>query len=181
MVEIGKSIRLVAIVAALVICVSGVMAAPRSSEDVLTSERVRKELVTLPYYGVFDNINYELSGNTVTLSGQVVRPTTKSDAARRVAKVKGVENVVNNIEVLPLSPFDNSIRARAYNSIFRTASLYRYALGANPSIHIIVNNGHLTLEGVVDNVNDSNLAYIAANGVSGVFSVTNNLRVTGNR
>ncbi|HEU4390648.1 MAG TPA: BON domain-containing protein [Blastocatellia bacterium] len=179
MTKIRRRTGLVGIFLALAICAGGALAAP-PSEDVNTGERVRKELVTLPYYGVFDNLSYEISGGTVTLSGQVVRPTTRSDAAHRVARIKGVERVVNNIEVLPLSRFDDSIRVRAYNSIFRTASLYRYALGANPSVHIIVNNGRITLEGVVDNESDSHLAYLAANGVSGAFSVTNNLRVKGN-
>lgn len=139
------------------------------------SKRVRKELVTLPYYGVFDNLAYQIEGGTVTLYGQVVRPSTRSDAARRVAKIKGVERVVNNIEVLPLSTFDDRIRAQAYRTIFNTSSLYRYAMGSNPSIHIIVNRGHLTLEGVVGNRMDKQLAEFAARGLPGVFSVTNNL------
>ncbi|HKP72906.1 MAG TPA: BON domain-containing protein [Pyrinomonadaceae bacterium] len=140
------------------------------------SKRVRKELITLPYYGIFDNLAYEIQGGTVTLYGQVVRPSTRSDAARRVAKLKGVERVVNNIEVLPLSGFDDSIRAQAYRSIFNTGALYRYARGLNPALHIVVKNGHVTLEGVVANTADKRLAYIAASGVPGVFSVTNNLR-----
>ena len=139
-------------------------------------KKVRKELVTLPYYGVFDNLAYKVEGNTVTLYGQVVRPSTRVDAERRVARIKGVERVVNQIEVLPLSSFDDSIRARTYRTLFRTGGLYRYAMGANPSIHIVVNRGHLTLEGVVANEGDRRLAYIAASGVPGVFSVTNNLR-----
>lgn len=140
------------------------------------SKRVRKELVTLPYYGVFDNLAYEIEGRTVTLYGQVVRPSTRTDAERRVAKINGVERVVNKIEVLPLSGFDDGIRREAYRSIFNTSSLYRYALGSNPSIHIVVNRGHLTLEGVVGTRMDKQLAEFAARGVSGVFSVTNNLR-----
>ena len=140
------------------------------------SKRVRKELVMLPYYGVFDNLAYAVEGRTVTLYGQVVRPTTRSDAARRVAKIKGVEQVVNNIEVLPLSSFDDRIRAQAYRSIFNTGGLYRYAMGTNPSLHIVVNRGHITLEGVVANRMDKQLAEFAARGLPGVFSVTNNLR-----
>ena len=139
------------------------------------SGRVRKELVTLPYYGVFDNLAYKVEGDTVTLYGQVVRPSTRSDAARRVARIKGVGRVVNHIEVLPLSGFDDQIRREAYRAIFNTSSLYRYALGANPSIHIVVNRGHLTLEGVVGNRMDRQLAEFAARAVGGVFSVTNNL------
>jgi len=140
-------------------------------------ERVRKELVTLPYYGVFDNLGFDVSGNVVTLYGQVTRPSTRQDAARRVARMPGVSRVVNKIEVLPLSSFDNAIRVRTYRAVFRTGSLYRYALGANPSIHIVVNTGRVSLEGTVANEADRRLAYIAASGVSGVFSVTNNLRV----
>ncbi|HKQ51753.1 MAG TPA: BON domain-containing protein [Pyrinomonadaceae bacterium] len=139
-------------------------------------KKVRKELVTLPYYGVFDNLAYKIEGGTVTLYGQVVQPSTRADAERRVAKIKGVERVENQIEVLPLSSVDNSIRARTYRTLARTAGLYRYLLGANPSLHIVVNRGHLTLEGVVSNEGDRRLAYITANGIPGVFSVTNNLR-----
>jgi len=139
--------------------------------------KIRKELVTLPYYGVFDNLAYKVDGNTVTLYGKVVRPTTRSDAERRVERLRGVSRVVNNIEVLPLSSFDDSLRRQTYRAIYRTAGLYRYLLGANPSIHIIVDRGHIELEGVVSNQGDAQLAYMAARGVSGAFSVTNNLRV----
>jgi len=138
-------------------------------------KRVRKELVTLPHYGVFDNLAYKVEGDTVTLYGQVVRPSTRSDAGRRVAKIKGVGRVVNNIEVLPLSGFDDRIRAETYRAIFNTSSLYRYAMGSNPSLHIVVNRGHVTLEGVVGNRMDKQLAEFAARAVPGVFSVTNNL------
>jgi len=141
------------------------------------TESIRKQLARLPYYGVFDNLAFELNGNTVVLYGQVVRPTTKREAERRVAKMEGVERVINKIEVLPPSSFDDSIRRRVYNAVFRTGGLYRYAMGANPSIHIVVNRGRVSLEGVVSNQMDSQLAYMAANGVPGVFSVTNNLRV----
>lgn len=158
------------------------LAAPKSSSpqitgDAQTMNKIRKELVKLPYYGVFDNLAYKLEGNTVTLYGQVVRPTTRKDAERRIARIEGVDRVINNIEVLPVSGFDDTIRARAYRAVFRSGSLYRYAMGANPSIHIIVNRGHITLEGVVSNRMDSQLAYMAANQVPGVFSVTNNLQV----
>ena len=141
------------------------------------TESIRKQLARLPYYGVFDNLAFELNGNTVVLYGQVVRPTTKREAERRVAKMEGIERVINKIEVLPPSSFDDSIRRRVYNAVFRTGGLYRYAIGANPSIHIVVNRGRVSLEGVVSNQMDSQLAYMAANGVPGVFSVTNNLRV----
>ena len=138
--------------------------------------KVRKELVTLPWTGVFDNLAYKVEGSTVTLYGQVVRPTTRSGAESRVKRIEGVERVINQIEVLPLSPFDDRIRQRAYYTIFNTGSLYRYAMGANPSLRIIVNRGRLTLEGVVANEGDRRLANIAARSVPGVFEVTNNLR-----
>ena len=140
------------------------------------AKKVRKALVTLPFYGVFDNLEYRFEEGTVILSGQVVRPTTRDDAERRVARIRGVERVVNNIEVLPLSGFDDSIRTRTARAIFNTGGLGRYALGANPSIHIVVNRGRVTLEGVVANRADRQLASVAASGVPGVFSVTNNLR-----
>lgn len=143
------------------------------------SKRVRHELVTLPYYGVFDNLAYSINGGNVTLYGQVVRPSTRSDAERRVKRLSGVTRVVNNIEVLPLSRFDDNIRLATYRSIARMGGLYRYLQGANPSLHIVVERGHVSLEGVVANSGDRTLAYHAANRVSGVFSVKNNLRVEG--
>jgi hyperosmotically inducible protein len=141
------------------------------------ADKVRHELVMLPYFSVFDNLTYRVDGNTVTLSGEVTRPVLKSDAERAVKHVEGVAQVVNRIDVLPLSPFDSQIRRAEYRAIFGYSSLYRYALGTIPSIHIIVDRGHVTLEGVVGSETDKNLAGIRANGVSGVFSVTNNLQV----
>lgn len=170
--------RILGIGAAVLLLAAAAVAAQGPNDiNPKMSDHVRKALVTLPYYGVFDNLEYKIDGSTITLSGQVVRPTTRSDAEHRVAKIEGVDRVVNNIEVLPLSSLDNSIRARTYRAVFRTGSLYRYAMGANPSIHIVVDNGRVTLEGVVSNKMDSQLAYMAANGVPGVFHVTNNLRV----
>ena len=141
------------------------------------AKQVRHELVTLPYYGVFDNLAYNISGNTVTLYGQVVRSTTKSSAEKRVSQLSGVSRVVNRIKVLPLSRFDDNIRVATYRSIARTGGLNRYLRGTNPSIHIVVDSGHITLEGVVDNNGDKTLANMAARQVPGSFSVTNNLRV----
>lgn len=170
--------KLVMLVVTLVAGASvGLAASPNPAADAQTMNKIRKELVTLPYYGVFDNLAYQVDGDTVTLSGQVVRPSTRKDAERRIARIEGVRRVVNNIEVLPVSQFDDSIRVRTYRAVFRSGSLYRYALGANPSIHIVVSRGRVTLEGVVSNRMDSQLAYMAARGVPGVFAVTNNLRV----
>jgi hyperosmotically inducible periplasmic protein len=142
----------------------------------LTRE-VRHELVMLPYYGVFDNLAYRVDGSTVTLMGQVTRPTLKSDAEHVVKDIEGVERVTNNIQVLPLSPNDDRIRLGVYRAIYGDTALSRYGLQAVPPIHIIVSNGKVTLEGVVANEGDKNIANIRTNGVSGVFSVTNNLRV----
>ena len=143
------------------------------------AKKVRHELVRLPYYGVFDNLAYSINGGTVTLYGQVVRPTTRSDAASRVKRLSGVSQVINNIQVLPLSRFDDDLRIRTYRALARTGGLSRYLRGTNPSIHIVVDRSRITLEGVVDNSGDRNLANLAARGVSGSFSVTNNLRVEG--
>jgi hyperosmotically inducible periplasmic protein len=181
-----KSIIL-AIAVTFAIATSAAVAAPAATSGQQGLDRqqiekkVRKELVTLPYYGVFDNLAYKVEGSTVTLYGQVVRPSTRKDAERRVARIAGVQQVVNNIEVLPPSPSDDSIRVRTYRTVFRSGGLYRYAMGANPSLHIVVNRGHVTLEGVVGNKMDKQLAYFAANSVPGVFSVTNNLRTDDDR
>jgi hyperosmotically inducible protein len=139
--------------------------------------QVRHELVMLPYYGVFDNLAYRVDGGAVTLLGQVTRPTLKSDAENVVKRIEGVERVVNQIEVLPVSPNDDQIRIAVYRAIYGQTGLDRYALQAVPPIHIIVKNGTVTLEGVVSSEADKNLAGLKANGVAGVFSVTNNLQV----
>ncbi|MFN2530397.1 MAG: BON domain-containing protein [Pyrinomonadaceae bacterium] len=143
------------------------------------AKRIRHELVTLPYYGIFDNLAYSINGSTVTLYGQVVRPTTRSGAERVVKRLPGVARVINNIKVLPLSGFDDDIRVATYRSIARTGGLYRYLGGNNPSIHIVVDHGHVALEGVVSNSGDRTLAYMAASSVPGVFSIANNLHVQG--
>ena len=152
----------------------------RVGQDRITRE-VRHELVMLPYYGVFDNLGYRVDGGTVSLSGQVTRPTLKSDAENVVKGIEGVTRVDNQIEVLPLSSMDDGIRISTYRTIFGKAGLDRYAMQAVPPIHIIVANGKVTLEGVVATEGDKNQAGIYANSVSGVFSVTNNLRVEGDR
>ena len=165
--------------ATLTLAVSPALAAGQTARPVSyeqTVKKVRKELVTLPYTGVFDNLAYKVEGDTVTLYGQVVRPSTRKDAERRVRRVAGVARVVNQIEVLPLSSFDDSIRVSTYRELYRAGGLYRYFLGANPSVRIIVNRGHVTLEGFVANEGDRRLAGIIARGVPGSFSVTNNLR-----
>jgi hyperosmotically inducible periplasmic protein len=151
-------------------------AQPLGSEAAL-EQRVRHALVMLPYYNVFDNLEFQVDGGHVTLAGEVTWPVLKSDAASAVKRVEGVQEVTNNIEVLPLSRFDDQIRRATYRAVFGADGLYRYAMGANPSIHIIVDNGHVTLVGVVGTQMDKSIAGIRANSVPGVFSVTNNLRV----
>ena len=140
---------------------------------------IRHELVTLPYYGVFDWLEYEVRPNgEVVLRGQVVRPTTRSGAEGRVKEVEGVTKVINQIETLPLSPSDDRLRIALYRQIYGWNSpLFRYAHQAVPSIHLIVNRGHATLKGVVANRGDANLAYIRARTVPGLFSVKNELTV----
>jgi hyperosmotically inducible protein len=169
----------ISVFATLLLAVMPAVANAQGATNPQLAKKVRHELVMLPYYGVFDNLAYSINGGTVTLYGQVVRSSTRSDAAGRVKRIAGVTRVVNNIEVLPLSGFDDSIRARTYRSIAQMGGLYRYLRGTNPSLHIVVDRGHVTLEGVVSGKGDRNLAYIAANRVPGVFSVTNNLRVEG--
>jgi hyperosmotically inducible protein len=178
--------RIITIVALLAMAAPAALGAPKASnEQSMRQEqldkKVRHELVTLPYYGVWDNLAYKVEGNTVTLYGQVVRPSTRTDAEHRVNRIQGVEQVVNNIEVLPLSSFDDAVRVRTYRALVRSGGLYRYMMGVNPSIHIIVNRGQVSLEGVVSNKGDKQLANIVASGVPGAFSVVNNLRVEGER
>ena len=149
-------------------------------QDRVTRE-VRHELVMLPYYGVFDNLVYRVDGSTVRLYGQVTRPTLKNDAENVVKGIEGVTRVDNQIQVLPLSSMDDGIRIAEYRAIFGKPGLDRYAMQAVPPIHIIVDHGKVTLEGVVANEGDKNQAGIYANSVNSVFSVTNNLRVEGDR
>jgi hyperosmotically inducible protein len=141
------------------------------------SDQVRHELVMLPFYNVFDDLSYSVNNGVVTPSGAVTQPVVKDDAGRVVKRLPGVVQVVNNIKVLPLSPLDNRIRWAEYRAVFGSGDLYRYAMGTNPSIRIIVENGHVTLRGVVSRQADKDMAYIRANSVPGVFSVTNDLRV----
>ena len=137
---------------------------------------VRHELVMLPYYSVFDNLGFKVEGNQIELLGQVTRPTLKSDSEQVVKSIEGVEEVKNNIEVLPVSFQDDRIRLSVYRAVYGYTALQRYGLQAVPPIHIIVKNGNVALEGIVANEADKNIAGIQANGVSGVFSVTNNLQ-----
>jgi hypothetical protein len=138
---------------------------------------IRNAIVLAPHYGVFDNLFYRLDGNNVTLLGQVLLPITRDEISRRIARLAGVGKISNEIKALPLSHGDDALRMQVYRRVFGAADLYRYALAPNPSIHIIVNGGHVALEGIVSNEGDSRFAFMAARKVNGVFSVTNNLTV----
>jgi hyperosmotically inducible protein len=151
---------------------------PAGESDLV--KEIRHNLLMLPYYGVFDDLGFQVNGGTVTLLGEVTRPTLKDDAGRVVKKIPGVSSVVNNIEVLPLSPNDDQIRFATYRAIYGDPALStRYAYSATPAIHIMVKNGNVRLEGVVANEMDKTLAGTRANTVSGVFSVMNDLKVEG--
>jgi len=153
--------------------------ASAKSQARITKE-VRHELLMLPWFGVFDNIAYKVDGYNVTLLGQVVRPSLKSDAENAVKHIEGVEKVDNQIEVLPTSPMDDRLRRRLFRAIYGYPGLQKYELGVQKPIRIIVKNGHVSLEGVVDSEADKNLAGLRANTISGTFSVTNNLQVVPN-
>ena len=152
----------------------------RNSEAWLTKE-VHHELVMVPWYSVFDILQYSVKGNEVTLLGQVVQPTVRSDAENAVKHIEGVEKVINQIEVLPNSPMDDQIRRAEYRAVYSQDNLFRYGVGNLQSIHIIVKNGHVTLEGAVDSQQDKDTAALYAKGVSNVFSVENHLAVTGSK
>jgi hyperosmotically inducible periplasmic protein len=169
-----------AVFAILVLMLAGLVATAGANTKPRTlSEQVHHKLVMLPWYGVFDNLQYQINGSEVVLSGQVAseHSQTKYDFEKAVKGIEGVTKVVNNIEALPPSPFDDQTRHAEYRAIFSRFGLARYTLGPIPEIHIIVDGGHVTLEGSVMSQMDRQLAGMAANGVPGVFSVTNNLHV----
>ena len=139
---------------------------------------VRHAINTLAYYGVFDELSFSIDDTgVVTLSGQVMQYTVHNSAISAVKHLAGVTRVEDKIEVLPLSPFDNGIRIRAYNAIYGYPALSRYAINARPTIHIVVKNGNITLAGVVNNELDRTLAYNRLRALPGAFAVTNDLRL----
>ncbi len=140
-------------------------------------QNVTRQILRMPRYEVFDFISFKVEGSTVTLYGKVRNGINKSDARNRVKNIPGVTNVVNNIEILPPGSFDDSIRVNLYRTLARRGGLYRYLYEVNPSVRLVVDRGHVTLEGYVANKGDYNLMNILANGVPNVFSVTNNLKV----
>lgn len=155
--------------------------APMSSAEMARVTReVHHQLVLLPWYGVFDDLAYKVDPNgTVTLLGEVRQPTLKKDAENAIKKIEGIENVDNQIKILPTSTLDDQIRLRTFHAIYGNSNLSRYAVLAVPTIHIIVENGHVTLVGVVDSQSDKQIAGVQAKSVPNVFSVNNNLRVEG--
>jgi len=150
---------------------------PSSKSEERITREVRHELLMLPYFGVFDYIAYKVDDGTVTLLGQVVRPSLKSDAENVVKRIEGVDRVENQIEVLPPSSQDDRLRIALFRAIYEYPALQKYELGVLKPIRIVVKNGHVTLEGVVDSEADKNMVNVRANGVPGIFSVTNNLQV----
>ena len=169
------------VVALLAVCAAGSAQDAQREASARAQQRivkeVRHELLMLPYFGVFDYIAYKVDGYSVTLLGQVVRPSLKSDADNAVKHIEGVEKVDNQIEVLPPSSIDDGLRLRLFRAIYGDPALQKYELGVQKPIRIIVKNGRVTLEGVVDSDGDKNLAGLRAQGVPGSFSVTNNLQV----
>lgn len=176
----GKAIRSIAsvsliLMSAVVIAQSNQSFSPKAQARI--TKEVRHKILMLPEFGVFDNIAFKVDGYDVVLLGQVTQPSLKSDAERVVKKIEGVERVDNRIEVLPASLNDDRLRREVFRAIYRFGPLQHYGVGSNRPIHIIVNRGHVTLEGVVDREADKNMAGMRANQVGGAFSVDNNLVV----
>jgi hyperosmotically inducible protein len=146
-------------------------------EEQNLSREVYHQLALLPHLTVFDNLSYQVNGDNVTLSGETSQPVNKSDAETAVKGIEGVGTITNSIKVLPLSPMDDQIRRAEFGAIYSFPSLQKYAWNSVQSIHIIVDGGHVTLEGVVDSQSDKDAANVRANSVPNVFSVTNNLQV----
>jgi osmotically-inducible protein OsmY len=157
----------------------GVQASVADPVEAHIAKEVRHELLMLPWYSLFDSLEFTVQARTVTLGGYVTsqHAATRSDAENVVKHIEGVDKVINNIKVLPPSPLDDRVREQTYAALSRAGGLSRYFWQAAPSIHIIVDNQRVTLNGIVNNEGDKNLATIAANGVPGVFQVTNELRV----
>lgn len=141
---------------------------------------VQRNLVEVPWYGIFDNLEYKVEGATVIVSGQVLFPVTKQSVTDAVKGIRGVERVINHVQEESNSPIDNQLRVMVYHALFSHGSpLFYGSLGVNPGIHIIVNNGRVTLDGVVNDKLEKEYAYTRARSVPGTISVTNNLRIEG--
>jgi hyperosmotically inducible periplasmic protein len=200
--SVKKEIKMIRYALTIAVLTAGIAVAQNDQASANINNQVRHELTMLPYYGVFDNLEFTVDGGVVTLSGQASRPVLKSDAEGVIKKIEGVTTVRNEIEVLPLSSNDDRIRAAVYTRLYRTPALQKYTSNRTEpilrhgrpghissivndppvgyhAIHIIVKNGHVTLEGAVGAQNDKNIANIQTNSIPGVFSVTNKLRVDG--
>ena len=138
---------------------------------------IHHQLLLLPYYSVFDNLEFSLSGSKVILVGQVVRPTLKANAEAAVKSIEGVVTVDNRIEVLPVSAADDDLRAAIYRAVFEDDELKKYGSETLPTLHILVKNGHVSLAGFVDSEGDKNLAATRTRGVANVGAVRNDLAV----
>src|SRR4029079_18728283 len=180
---IGRSCLMQSLVITLCILLSPfAQGQQKDSRTLRIEEDVQQQLFSLPYYTIFDFLAFRVEpAGTIRLLGQVVRPTLKDDAERRVKKVEGVETVINEIEVLPTSSTDDAIRLAVARNVCRSDALDRYGLGSQPSIRIIVKNGRVALEGVVDNESDKSIAGLKAREINGVFEVKNNLTVSRSR
>jgi hyperosmotically inducible protein len=162
--------------AAMLLASSVSMGAIPQGSSAQIADQVRKEIVTLPFYSIFDNVEFELTDGVLELKGEVYRPVMKRQIEKVAQRVAGVDSVVNNIEILPLSPYDDRIRIALARQLFRNQVFTRHSIQAVPPVHIVVKNGNVTLEGVVNSELEKNVAFHVANGIHGVFSVTNNLR-----
>jgi osmotically-inducible protein OsmY len=147
------------------------------AQSIGIAKQVEKSIRKLPRYEVFDHIDFSVNGGTVTLTGKVINAINKSDVEGYVKRIPGVTSVVNDIELLPVGSFDNDIRRDLYRSISNWGGLSRYLWTVNPDVRLIVERGHITLEGSVYNEADRNSMEIVAKSVPGAFSVTNNLKV----
>ena len=164
-------------VTALVLTASLAATFPAQPQTSDLQEAVVKALLSLPHYGVYDNLSFEMSGPDVTLMGQALLEITKAEAGKRVARIRGIGKVTNTIEVLPPSPSDDALRFSVYRAIFGSADLHRYSMGADPTIHIIVKGGHVTLVGMVSTDQDKQRAEMVSKSLPGIMSFKNDLRV----
>ncbi len=161
---------------AMALAVSPMLLSGATSDRSQAAEQVRKRIVKTPFYSIFDNVEFTLTDGELVLMGEVSRPSVKRTIEKSAARVEGVNTVVSNIEVLPPSFYDDRIRHLLARQLYGSQMLSALANQAIPSIHVIVKNGHVTLEGVVLNKGQKNFAGITAHTINGVFSVTNNLR-----
>jgi hyperosmotically inducible protein len=168
--------KTIAMSAAMLLASSLNMWATPQGDNAQIAELVRKEIVTLPFYSIFDNIEFELNDGSLMLSGEVYRPVMKKMIEKVAQRVAGVNTVTNNIEILPLSSFDDRIRLALARQLYGNRVFTRHSIQVVPPVHIVVKNGNVTLEGVVNSELEKNVAFHVANGIHGVFSVTNNLR-----